>query len=236
MRALLIAVIVAGALTVPADALAAPPTLTTVGQTQQHLTASWTLPPGVEARTLEVAVNPARGSDGSFFTENTAIFDVLETSQTSYLSSSARLRTGVTYYVHVSGIDWPCVFADACPIREWSNVMALFIPNAAPDLQSGTWNAYRFLRTGTATLNVCDDPGDFRVLFTQTRLHRGRVVARASGTLTGTLFTSPCGTLDVQWTIPQRLIRVGDLYRVTFTVADSGGASSRTLTAQSRWR
>jgi hypothetical protein len=51
-------------------AFAAPPTLVSVGRIDRHPTATWTLPPGVESRVVEVATSPATASDGYFFNEN----------------------------------------------------------------------------------------------------------------------------------------------------------------------
>jgi hypothetical protein len=110
-----------------ASAEAAPPTLLTVGQTERHLTASWSLAPGAESRVIEAATSPNTGSDGYFFTENVALFDTLESSQTSYLSTS-QLNPGL-YYVHVGSFQSDC---PDCPIREWSNVLTITIPADAP--------------------------------------------------------------------------------------------------------
>lgn len=70
----------------------------------------------------------------------------------------------------------------------------------------------------------------------QQRLRRGKVVARASSVATDDLITSGCGTLYVSWPIPKKLIAIGDVYRVTFTVVDAAGGRSRTISGQSRWR
>jgi hypothetical protein len=84
MKRLLIPVLVAGALILPANALAAPPVLTSVGHVQRHPEANWTLPPGVKSRVAEVAVSPATSTDGYFFQENVKAFSTLEDSQTRW--------------------------------------------------------------------------------------------------------------------------------------------------------
>lgn len=226
------------ALLAPAIAEAAPPSLVAVGHTQQHPTAQWTLPPGVQPQVIEIATQPTVGTDGSFFSENRVLFDLLDDGQTVYTSSDTRLKTGITYYVHINGLDEPCFYASACPVREWSNILTLTIPNVPPNLQSGKWNAYRFLREGTATLTVCDDGGDYRVVVGQTRIRRGRVVARASSTFAETLstFSDPCGTFNVEWSIPSKLIATGDTYRVTFQVIDPFGLRSRVISGQAKWK
>lgn len=87
-------------------------------------------PPGVEAKTIEVATSPVTASDGSFFAENREAFDLLGDAQTSWLSAY-KLDPG-TYYVHVAGLDEPCFYADLCPVREYSAVMTLVIAAPTP--------------------------------------------------------------------------------------------------------
>jgi hypothetical protein len=235
VKRLLVVVTVVAALVVPTVALAAPPTLVAVGHVKQHLTARWTLPPGVESQLIEIATDPALSTDGAFVGEHLVHFDLLEAGQTSYTSSGPRLNTGVTYYVHMNAIDWPCFFVFACPVREWSNVLTLRIPNVAPVIQSRRWSASRTTRTGSATLQVCDDEGGFRVIIGQQRLRGGKIVARATSVVSDDLLVSGCGALRVNWSIPAKLIAIGDLYRVRFTVVDAAGQRSRTISGQSRW-
>ena len=111
----------------PAQAEAAPPILNSVGQTDRHLTASWTLPTGVEASLIEAAKSPITSTDGYFFSENVELFDTLEDYQTTYVSNS-QLDPG-TYYVHVGGYDSLCL---PCPIREFSQVLTINIPFPEP--------------------------------------------------------------------------------------------------------
>jgi hypothetical protein len=235
VKRLLFSATVAAALVVPTAALAAPPTLVSVGHVKQQLTAKWTLPPGVESQLIEIATDPALSTDGAFIGENLVHFELLEAGQTSYASSDQRLKTGVTYYVHMNAIDWPCFFVFACPVREWSNVLTLRIPNVAPVLQSRRWSANRTRRSGNATLQVCDDEGDVTVIIGQQRLRGGKVVARTTSVVSNALRVSGCGSLRVTWSIPAKLIAVGDVYRVTFAVVDAAGRHSRTISGQSRW-
>jgi hypothetical protein len=60
------------ALALAAEALAAPPVLQSVGHTNRHPTATWTLPPGVEAAALEIATRPETDSDGTSRTSQRA--------------------------------------------------------------------------------------------------------------------------------------------------------------------
>jgi hypothetical protein len=107
----------------PVVASAAPPVILSVGQVDRHPTAAWSLPAGVEARVVEVATNPAAGSDGYFFSENVKAFSVPQPTDTSW-TYSYQLDPG-TYYVHVAGWDTTC---SGCPIREFSSALALVIP------------------------------------------------------------------------------------------------------------
>ena len=222
------------ALAVPATAGAAPPTLVSVGHVEQRPTARWTLPTGVESQLIEIATDPALSTDGAFL-GNLVLYELLEATQTTWASTRHRLKTGITYYVHLNAIDWPCFFVFACPAREWSNVLTLRIPNAAPILQSRQWSASKARRVGTAKLQVCDDEGDVRVVVGQARLRGGRVVARTTTVVTSALRSSGCGRLAVRWPIPAKLISTGDVYRVTFAVVDALGRRSRTISGESRW-
>jgi hypothetical protein len=119
--------VLATTLLLAATAEAAPPTLLSVGQYQRHLTASWSLAPGAQSQVVEAATSPNTGSDGYFFTENVVLFDTLEDSQTSYLSTS-QLSPGF-YYVHVASLQPDC---PPCPVREWSSVLTITIPADPP--------------------------------------------------------------------------------------------------------
>ena len=88
---------------------------------------------------------------------------------------------------------------------------------------------------GSARLQVCDDEGDFRVIVGQQRIRGGKVIARTTTVVSGSLRVSGCGSLSVSWPIPARLIASGDLYRVTFAVVDELGRRSRTISGESRW-
>jgi hypothetical protein len=235
VKRLLVVMAVAAAFLLSATASAAPPKLVSVGHVKQHPTARWTLPPGVESQLIEIATGPALSTDGAFLGENLVLFEQVEATETSWSSSAHRLKTGITYYVHVNAIDWPCFVVFACPAREWSNVLTFRIPNVAPVLQSHRWSASRTSRSGSARLQVCDDEGAFRVIVGQQRIRRGRVVARATNVVDGDLRTSGCGFLSVRWPIPAKLIATGDVYRVTFAVVDELGRRSRTMSSESRW-
>ena len=90
---LLIAFLVAFVFFSTSSAIAAPRTILTVGQVSQHPTATWSLPVGVEAKVVEVATDPATGSDGYFFFENVKAFDVPQPTDTAW-TYTYRTRPG----------------------------------------------------------------------------------------------------------------------------------------------
>ena len=102
-------------LALAAPAQAAPPTLLTVGQSVGRIKATYQVPPGGQAESVEVSTRPDVGPDGSFVDavhQETLIDD-------SSWTSEIRFAPGL-YYVHVSANDFEC---DACPTREWSAVL-----------------------------------------------------------------------------------------------------------------
>jgi hypothetical protein len=126
VRKMALAVVAWAAVFAP-SAMAAPPRLTAVGHDRMHPWAEWTLTPGSEAATVQVADSPEVGTDGYFWEENVVEFDVLEPTQTRWLSSS-RLDPG-TYYLHVSSFTPGCL---ECRVREWSNVLQLVVTAPPP--------------------------------------------------------------------------------------------------------
>ena len=134
-RAALIALLVVAAVIFASPAVAAPPVLTAVGQTNRHPTATWTLPAGVKSRLVEIATDPASRPDGYFSGESVKATDGLEDGQTNWVYK-AQLEPG-TYYVHIGGFDEGCYLRRGmCPIPEFSQVMTLEIPS--PRYQAST--------------------------------------------------------------------------------------------------
>lgn len=125
------AVAVALALFPAVGAQAAAPTLVSVGQVSRHLTATWTLPPGVQAEEVEYSHSSATDFVGEF--EDTLDMDTLSATQTSWRSDEA-LSPG-TYWIHVSGSDPAC---EECEADEWSNAMKVIIP--IPPAKTGKYS------------------------------------------------------------------------------------------------
>jgi hypothetical protein len=221
MKPLVAPIFALGTLFAAAAAAAAPPHLVSVGHTDRHPTATWALPPGVEARLVEVATAETQASDGHFFTEHTVIRSNVEPTLTSWVYRS-QLDPG-TYYVHVAGLDRNC---DACPRREWSNVVTLTIPGAA---ESGSAADDRpSVRDGRLTLlsrserpawrvrlQVCDDGASAVRLFVR---QNGSTTRHALGRVTG------CERITRTFRAPSSFN--GGRLRVGVWARDSAGASA----------
>lgn len=225
IQAAVATVLVVG-LTPTPPAVAAPPVLLSVSHQGGHLTAAWSLPPGVRAGVIEAATSPSVGSDGYFFSENVELFDVLNDLQTSYLSGTG-LQPGI-YYVHVSGHDTSCT---PCPITEWSQTQTIVIPNQPPSiswrkasLSVSPYSAFLSLR-----IWVCDDStGDARILVNQRRVIGGRTVARGRYTESVYQIGYECGVEYASNAVRDRFFGPGK-FVVTVRVVDAQGAYSNKL-------
>jgi hypothetical protein len=194
-------------------AAAAPPSLLTVGHTRGHPSATWTLPPGVEAQVLEIATEPTLASDGYFFAESRVVFDLLEPGQTSFLSDTA-LRAG-TYYVHVSGFDRTCFYADQCPVREWSQTAPLAI---AVQLTKPTIAVTRYMYIRQLSVRVTWG-GNVPSARVQLKIMAGgRLLWKSART--ETMYGST-DTTYWSWKVPRR-VRRGTVLKVQTTVVSSG--------------
>jgi hypothetical protein len=109
------------------QALAAAPVLLSAGATDLHATATWSLPPGVEALVVEVASTAAVDSDGYFQFDALEAGGLLGAADTSW-TDAFQLEPGRMYYVHVGGTDTSC---ETCPAVEFSNVVAFLAAGTA---------------------------------------------------------------------------------------------------------
>ena len=119
-RLLAVAGCCASCLVAPALATARPPALTGVEFKSGALTATWTLPPGVEAVFLEGSLSPKQEADGGF-DELDLLHDLAPDATTVTVTKG--LDPG-TYYVHVVGADDEC---DDCPTFEYSEVATVVV-------------------------------------------------------------------------------------------------------------
>lgn len=119
----LTAVCLLAALAAAGSASAASPTLLTVGASGGYATASWSLAPGAQAWTIEVATSPALDVDGSFLSDDVVDIHVFMDSTTSWTGTQT-LADG-TYYVHISGAS--CA---SCADVSWSAIKSFSVGGA----------------------------------------------------------------------------------------------------------
>jgi hypothetical protein len=231
MRGRVVAMVaIASGLVAAAPASAGPPrtaTIVSVASTNRHLTATWTLPPGVESDHIEVATSPATGSNGRFFGENLEDYDILEPEQTSYVATH-QLDPG-TYYVHVGTLDNSCSYLEnnSCYAESPAAQVVITLPaNVLPTLGFVRWAR----ETGDALMRACDETKagmlTFRTKLTRTGLGRRPATKRRSwrwDTPTYLEGERMCSTYYVP--LPA-LYGVGR-YAMTMTVTDSRGGTSK---------
>jgi hypothetical protein len=132
-RGMVALTLMVGVLLFPAAATALPPTITSAGQTSRHLTASWTLPPGMATDFIEAATSPAKDSDGYFLTPYLVLYEELADGATTY-TSALQFPAG-KYYVHVAAYDPTLCVGDPPPpecIDEFSSTWSVTIPADPP--------------------------------------------------------------------------------------------------------
>jgi hypothetical protein len=114
------------------------PTLATVVQNGDRLTASWALPAGYESDLIEVSRSPDTYLDGElegeFIYENLAFWDVPDPEATSYESPNP-IAPG-TYYVHVAALDTAkCAGPESLEcVDEFSEVLPVTMQAPPPPL------------------------------------------------------------------------------------------------------
>jgi hypothetical protein len=166
---LLVVLVVLGSLVLPGAAQATTPTLTSVGQSDGRITATWTIPPGMAMDYIEAGISTVVTPHGDFPLANTAVAESLGDFQTTY-TSTHQIAPG-TYFVHASAFDTKkCKTGDEpdC-VDEWSNMLTVTVP---PGLDKST----RF------TLLAATSPQRVGKLFVQAQMgERGTITA--SGTV-----------------------------------------------------
>jgi hypothetical protein len=200
-----------------------------VRQTQRHLTATWTLPPGVEPQVIEIATSPNTGADGSFLEENRETVDLLENGQTSYFDTE-ELGLG-TYWVHIQTLDNNCSHIENSTCFAWSNIVSLSIKLAANQRP-----ALRLVRVDAhgrqAEVTACDDTDGrltFRTTLSLNRFGHGHATRRG----TYSPFTRPTYTEGERNCAPfyvplPALFGIGR-YTMTMSVTDARGGKSKAV-------
>jgi hypothetical protein len=229
-RSLVLAVmaVAAGLSAIPASA--APPraaTITSVGTTYRHATATWTLPAGVEPQLIELASAPSVGSDGSFFEENREESDLLRQGQTSYVGAD-ELGLG-THWLHVQTVDNNCSSIENSTCIAWSNIVRLTIgldANSRPALRLVHFDVHLH----EAQVTACDETDGrltFRTTLSVNRFGYGHVTRRR----TYSPFTRPTYTEGERncspYFVPLPPLYGVGRYTLTMTVTDARGGRSK---------
>jgi len=200
-----------------------------VRQTHRHLTATWTLPPGVEPQVIEIATSPNTGADGSFLEENRETVDLLENGQTSYFDTE-ELGLG-TYWVHIQTLDNNCSHIENSTCLAWSNIVSLSIKLAANQRP-----ALRLVRVDAharqAEVTACDDTDGrltFRTTLSLNRFGHGHATRRGMYSP----FTRPTYTEGERNCSPfyvplPALFGIGR-YTMTMSVTDARGGKSKAV-------
>lgn len=131
LRLLAVPLAAAASLLLPPASLAAPPVLTSVQYQPGVLTATWTLPPGTQASTLEASLSPKLDAEKGF--ANLDLFKELKPNALSVVVRQ-RIEPG-KYYLHVGGSNLDC---DQCPDIEYSKVMTFVVPPYLRKARPGT--------------------------------------------------------------------------------------------------
>jgi hypothetical protein len=198
-----------------------------VRQSHRHLIATWTLPPGLDPRVIEIATAPNTGTDGHFLEENRQEVDVLENGQTSYFGSE-ELGLG-TYWVHIQTLDSNCSYIENSTCFAWSNIVSLTIKldaNARPLLRLVRVDAHLH----EAQVTACDDTDGrltFRTTLSVNRFGRGHATKRGRfSPFTRPTYTEGERNCSPYYVPLPALFGIGR-YTMTMTVTDARGGKSK---------
>jgi hypothetical protein len=144
--------VVITALLVAGTAAAAPPSLLSVGQTNRHPTAQFSMP-GADDATIYLASKPDRATDGSFLQENIKEYGFLTTAeiQSGAWLDESQIDPGL-YYVMARATDYDCIGQPSC-IDGYSNMLTLEVPKPHPSYR-GSVHVFHYLHEADLTLRV----------------------------------------------------------------------------------
>ena len=192
-----------------------------------HLTATWTLPDGVEPQVIEIATAPKTGPDGYFLEDNREELELLENGQTSYLDTQ-ELGLG-THWVHIETLDTDCSRAENSTCLTWSNIVSTTIKidaNKRPALRQVSFDAHH----REAQVTACDDTDGrltFRTTMSVNRFGSGHATRRG----TYSPFTRPTYTEGERncapFFVPLPALFVPGRYTMTMTASDARGGTSK---------
>jgi hypothetical protein len=211
------------------SAEAGPPrsTTITVGQTHRHLTATWSLPPGVDPQVIEIATAPNTGPDGSFLEENREEVNKLGSGQTWY-ADAEELGLG-THWVHIQTFDNNCSPVENSSCLAWSNKVPLTITldaNARPGLRIVRLDAHLH----EAQVTACDETDGrltFRTTLSVNRFGYGHATRRGTySPLTRPTYTEGERNCSPYYVPLPALFGIGR-YTMTMTVTDARGGKSK---------
>ena len=179
--AYVLATAVVGTLVLASAAVAATPTLLSVGHQNRHPTATFSMP-GADFASIYFATSPDRATDGSFLDENVQDIDVLTTDeiQGGRWLDSAQLDPGA-YYVLLRASDDDC-FGDPACMAGFSNMLTVAVPRPIPSYRGGV-QAYRYLSTVDLRFRVAPlgEQLRYRVCWTRTAKPRRCVRSTVDG-------------------------------------------------------
>jgi hypothetical protein len=143
---------VVGSLLLAGAAVAATPSLLSIGQENRHPTATFSMP-GADFATIYFATSPDRATDGSFLEEHVEHIDFLTTDeiQGGQWLDSAQLDPG-RYYVMLRATDTDC-FGDSACMEGFSNMLTLAVPKPVASYR-GNVRVYRYLQSVDLRLKV----------------------------------------------------------------------------------
>jgi hypothetical protein len=203
-------------------ASAAPPSLVSVTQSGGKIAASWTLPAGGQAWTIEVSKTSGVDSDGYFDSDDVVDTQIFVDGTTSW-TSDVVLPAG-TYYVHLSGADVRCT---TCPVPEWSTVRSVTVGGGASSGGSGGSGGSTGSSSGSGTSagsGTSSGSSD-----TGSNAGSGSTGGTSSGPATSTPQTAAYGTVS------RATARLkGNLATISFSVCGSGTVDVTVVVARGK--
>jgi len=128
------------------------PTLLSVGQTNRHPSAAFSIP-GADIATIYFADKPDRATDGSFLQENVKEVGFLTTDeiQRGLWVDSSQVDPGF-YYVLLNASDFDCIGEPNC-LNGYSNMLTLTVPQPRSSYRASV-RVFHYVHEADLTLRV----------------------------------------------------------------------------------